>query len=312
MNIQIIIWILIGLFLVFGLFPTLIMSYIIYHILLTRKNKEKWDRSCSIPDDEEYRQMFDEGIQWDDTYKNFKKDVEITSEGYHLVGEYFDFGNNKSVIIIPGRMESLLYSYYFAEPYRKAGYNVLAIDNRAHGLSDGTYSSLGQKEYKDILNWGRFLHDELKNESVVLHGICIGGSAALYALTDDNCEDYMQAMVSEGMYTTFYESFKNHMIEDKHPVFPFSLEVMLWIRIFSKVNVLTDGPIKRIEKMKRPVLFLHSKEDTFSKPDSSIKIYEKCASKKEIVWYDKGAHSRIRPNNKEGYDNAIINFLLEL
>ena len=36
-----------------------------------------------------------------------------------LIGEYFDFGKDRCVIILPGRCESLMYSYYFAPPYEK-------------------------------------------------------------------------------------------------------------------------------------------------------------------------------------------------
>lgn len=308
---KIIILIIIGLIVVFGIIPTLCMSYAIYHVLLTRKKPEKWGRECSIPDDVEYKQMFDEGLEWEATYKDTKREVEITSEGFHLVGEYFDFGAKRAVIIIAGRMESLLYSYYFAEPYRVAGYNVLVIDNRSHGLSEGKVNSLGQKEYKDILAWSRMLHDDLGNESIVLHGICIGSSTGLFAMTSGQPEaEYIDALVAEGMYVTFHESFRNHMIEDHHPNFPFTLEVMLHIRVFSGVNVLTNGPIKRVDKLDKPILFLHSKEDTFSTPDKAQILYDKCTSKnKKIVFFEKGMHSRVRPNAKEQYDTTIVEFL---
>lgn len=309
--IKLIVLIVLGVILFFGILPTLAMSYAIYFVLLVRNKPEKWGRECSIPDDEEYKKMFDDGMEWAAKYESCKKEVDIVNDGYHLYGEYFDFGGKRAVIIIAGRMESLLYDYYFAEPYRQAGLNVLVIDNRAHGNSEGKHSSLGQKEYRDLLAWSKLLHDELGNDSVVLHGICIGSAGALFALTDEKCPDYITCMVAEGMYTTFYETFKNHMIQDKHPLFPFALEVMLHIRIFSGVNVLTNGPIKRIGKLTKPILFLHSKEDTFSLPEKAEVLYEKCTSNKKIVWYNKGAHSRIRANNMQEYDNAIIDFMNE-
>ena len=289
-------------------FPTLVMSYVIYSAVLVRTKPEKWTRECSIPEDEEYRKMFEEGMKWDSQYSFAKSDVDITSDGLHLAGEYFDFGFKKAVIIIPGRMESCLYSYYFAEPYRRAEYNVLVIDNRAHGFSEGKYISLGYKEYRDIIEWGKLLH-ELGNESVCIHGICIGASTALFAMTDDKCPEYFSCMVAEGMYTNFYESFKNHMKDQNRPLFPLLYGVMVHIRVFSGANVVTDGPIKRIGKLKKPILFLHSKEDVFSLPQKMDLLYDKCNSKKELVWFDVGAHSRIRINNEEKYDTAIIDFL---
>ena len=146
-----IIWLAIAAVFVFGALPFLILGAVLWSKLLVRTSKKKWGRECSIPDDEEYRRMFDIGIEWDGRYAAYKKPVEIKSGRFRLKGEYFDFGAKRAVIIIAGRMESLLYSYFFAEPYRAAGYNVLVIDNRAHGESDGVISSLGYREYKDIL-----------------------------------------------------------------------------------------------------------------------------------------------------------------
>ncbi|MGI6264442.1 MAG: alpha/beta hydrolase [Acutalibacteraceae bacterium] len=301
-----------GVFLLFFLLPTMILSSIIYTKLLIRTTKAKWGRECSIPDDEEYRRMFDIGMAWHDRYAAQKRPVEIDSGRFHLCGEYFDFGADKAVIVIPGRMESLLYSYFFAEPYRAAGYNVLVIDNRAHGLSDGRINSLGYREYKDILAWCRLLHDTLGNRSVVLHGICIGSSTGLFAMTARRSPAYITALVAEGMYDTFGESFLNHMRVDKRPMFPFAGEVLFYIWAISGANVVTDGPIRRIRRMTRPVLFLHSRADVFSTPEKARELYERCSAPKRLVWFDGADHSRIRINHTARYDGAIADFLAAL
>lgn len=295
--------------LVFGVLPFAGLCGMLYSILLVRTKPDKWGRVCSFPEDEEYLQMFNEGIEWGKRYESFKQPVDIVSDGFHLFGEYFDFGADKAVIIIPGRTESCLYSYYFSEPYREAGYNVLVIDNRCHGLSEGKYCSLGFKEYRDILNWGRLLHDEFHNESVILHGVCIGASTALFALTSPDCPDYMAGMVSEGMYTTFGDSFDNHLREDGHHLFPVSPIVKAYIRIFGGADVAHDGPVRRIGLLHKPVLFIHSKKDVFSLPQKSEVMYNNCVAPKQISWFEKGAHSRVRVNAPEKYDRVIIDFL---
>lgn len=289
--------------------PVAVLSYILYRILLVRTGPEKWGRECSLPEDEEYKRMFDIGAEWFGNNRNAKHDVSIVSDGYKLAGEYFDFGYDKAVIVIPGRMESCVYSYYFAEPYVKAGYNVLAIDNRAHGLSEGRRCSLGYKEYRDIINWSKYLHDGENVNTVVLHGLCIGASTALFALTAEDCPDYIKGMVAEGMYTTFAESFRNHMIVDNHPLFPIFYAAMLQIRLLSGANVVSDGPIKRIDRLTKPILFLHSREDCFSLPDKAQVLYEKCTAPKTMEWFEKGSHSRIRISNTEKYDAAVVKFL---
>lgn len=310
MSVGTIILIIIGAVVLLGIAPTFLMSYFIYRELLVRKDTDVRVRHCSWPDDEEYVRMYTEGMEWGKLYADRKKDVQIENDGLKLYGEYYDFGASKAVIIIPGRTEDCTYSYYFAEPFRVSGCNVLCIDNRSHGLSDGDRSYMGAEEYKDIIKWSEMLNKEFGNEAVILHGICIGASVAMNVVTSNNCPEYIVAMISEGMYTTFKDSFDEHMKEGKHPRFPFTLEVMAWIRILSHANVLTDGPKKRISRLEKPILMLHSKEDTYSLPRCGQWLYDHCSSdNKKLVWFDKGAHSRIRPNNKEKYDNEICSFI---
>ncbi|MBQ2157858.1 MAG: hypothetical protein II443_04765, partial [Oscillospiraceae bacterium] len=137
-----IVYVIIALFVLVAV-PLLGIPALVYRVLLVRTSKEKWGRSMSMPEDEEYAEMYRRGLKWGEEHADKKRDVKIKNGRLSLYGEYFDFGFKKAVIIVPGRMESCLYSYFFGEPYRASGYNVLVIDGRAHGLSDGKINSLG-------------------------------------------------------------------------------------------------------------------------------------------------------------------------
>ena len=307
------IWLLIGIaafFLVLA--PLVIIPAGIYVILLVRTRKSKWRRKCSLPKDKEITRMFHIGMDWAEKYAEKKREVDVYSGKYHLFGEYFDFGFDKAAIIIAGSTESLLYSYYFAEPYRAAGYNVLVIDNRSHGKSDGRLNSLGYNEHRDILRWAQMLHDDFGNSLVFMHGICIGASNALFALTADDCPDYLQGMAAEGMFTCFYESLYYHIKEAKQPVYPALPEVRGYIKLFTGYDIKNDGPIFRIPKLKKPILMLQSKEDKYSLPERAKDLYERCNAPKRLVYFEKGAHSHIKINASEKYDKNIIDFLHEI
>lgn len=304
-----ILWVIIIL-VVLTVISTFVVSGIIYTVLLHRGKKSKWGRMPSMPEDEEYSRLYENALAWRDAHLTNKRDVEIENDGLRLKGEYYDFGCDRAVIIIPGRMEACYYSCHYAEPYRAAGWNVLTIDGRAHGLSEGKTNSLGYKEYGDILAWARMLHEKEHIHRILLHGICIGSSTALFAATADECPDYVAGITVDGLYQRFYDSFKNHMIVDHRPMFPFLTETMLLIRLFSHADVVHDGPIYRIGRMKKPILFLHSKEDVFSTPDKARELYEKCPSPdKKIHWFDHGAHSRVRITDPAAYDKAVTAFI---
>ncbi len=288
----------------------ILLAEVLYHVLLVRTKPEKWGRECSL-DDEEQKRMYAIGEDWAEKNKECRSDVSVVSDNLRLTGEYYDFGADKAVIIIAGRLEACRYCCFFAEPYQKAGYNVLVIDNRAHGFSEGKYDCLGYREYADILAWAKFLNEEKHDKNILCHGICIGSATALYAMARPDCPEYFQGLVADGMFTTFRESFNNHLIEQHRPKFPTTLLVMLLISIHSHANAFSDGPVTRMKDMHKPILFLYSLQDAYSVPEKGRELFELCTAPKQLVWFEKGVHSHLRINAPEKYDQAILDFIKE-
>lgn len=283
----------------------------VYQNQLVRTEPEKWGRVCSAPDNEEQQAMWDAGLAWVAPHRDKKTAVQVENDGFKLVGEYYDFGSDRCVIILPGRCECLIYSYYFAAPYEQAGFNVLVVDTRCHGLSEGVYNTIGIKESGDVLAWAKLMHDTFRNSEVWIHGICIGTSSGIFALTSPNRPAYLKGLVTEGCYTSLRETFKRHMIADKRPLFPVLDQVMWLVNKHTGTNVYRQKPIRKIKKIPADcrVLFLYGEKDIFSIPPKSRKLFEACsAGEKKLVWFSEGGHSHLRINNLEQYDQAIIEF----
>lgn len=283
----------------------------VYEGQLVRTSEEKWGRVCSAPENEEQMQMWNDGIAWMEPRRDRITEVKIENDGFDLYGEYFDFGHDRSVIILPGRCECLIYSYYFASPYEKASFNVLVVDSRCHGKSGGKYNTAGVKESRDVLAWAKYLNETLGNREVYIHGICIGTAAGLFAMTSADCPDYIKGLVTEGCFVSLRETFKRHMMADNRPLFPVLDLVMLQLNKRTGINIYRDTPISAIKKVKPDcrMLFLYGKKDIFSIPEKSQKLFDACSAQdKKLVWFDEGGHSHLRINNTEKYDNAIIEF----
>lgn len=288
-----------------------LVAYIVYVKLLKRTSREKWSRECS-DEDPVQKEMFDEGIRWLEAHKDKRVELHMVNEGFNLFAEYIDLGYDKAVIVVPGRSESLRYGYYFAKPYAESGYNILVMDQRAHGDSDGKYNTVGNDEHRDLMAWARLIHERFGVNSIVLHGICIGSSCSLFALTSEKCPEYIDALVAEGMYPNFYENFKNHMIDFKKPTFPFMAFINMWMKLCTGYS-MKKGPINTIEHYKKPLLMIHSRADKFSLPTTAVTLYEKAGSAdKRICWFETGDHSKLRIEDTERYDGAIKDFLADI
>ena len=283
----------------------------VYRDQLVRTTPEKWGRACSFPDNEEQVQMWERGIAWAAPHKDKMTEVQVENDGFRLVGEYYDFGKDRCIIILPGRCECLIYSYYFAAPYEKAGFNVLVVDTRCHGYSEGVYNTIGVKESGDVLAWARLMHETFGNKEVYVHGICIGTSSGIFALTNPQRPAYLRGLVTEGCYVSLRETFKRHMMADNRPLFPVLDQVMMLVNKHTGTNVYTQKPIRAIKKLPKDcrVLFLYGKQDIFSVPKKSQKLFDACSAEdKKLVWFPKGGHSHLRINDEEAYDRAICEF----
>ena len=295
----------------FYLFSVIYASYLIYTKTLKRLGKDHWGRAVSS-DHPQALQMDAIGMQWQKEHERYKQDVHIVRDGANLYGEYYDLGYDKAAIILSGRTESLRYGYYFAAPYSRFGCNILVIDPRAHGLSDGQFNTLGFEESLDALEWTRFLENEKGVRSVIYHGICIGAATGMLAITHDDCPLCVKGIVTEGMFMNFRESMKNHLIERKRLMFPVLQCIDFWMKHYTG-HSMTKGPANVIHKLDKPILMLQSKEDRYSTCVNAKKLFELCQTdKKQLVLFEHGEHSMLRITDTDKYDTAIENYLTNL
>ena len=60
---------------------------------------------------------------------------------------------NKLAIVVHGFMNNYKDMQTYAKYFYDNGYNVLTVDNRAHGLSGGEYVGMGWFDRLDIVKW---------------------------------------------------------------------------------------------------------------------------------------------------------------
>ena len=280
-----------------------------YSEMFIRVDQEKWARGNSCPENEEHSVMFNYGMDWGKENAAYKEDIEITSkDGLKLRGEYFNYGYDRSVLILAGRAETVLYCYYFADLFQKAGCNVIVVDPRACGLSEGKYTTAGIKEGEDAALWIDYIHEKYGIEKFFIHGICVGSAEAIYVAASH--QPYLKGIILEGPYSAFYKVLLMRTRNHGKPTFPVCLQMAILYKKLAGVNVFKHKPIEEIRKVDVPALFLCGKEDKSNSPADFTKIYDACASsKKKFVWFEHGAHSHLRIVNKDKYDSEVIEFI---
>ena len=280
-----------------------------YTNMFIRENKDKWARGNSAPENAEHTVMFETGMKWGNENASYMHEIEVTSfDGLKMKGEYFDFGNDKAAIIMAGRAETCKYCYYFADLYQKNNYNIIVVDPRATGLSEGKTTGAGILEGKDLNAWIDLVHERFHIDHFVIHGICIGSVAAIYVASEHN--PYVDCIVLEGPFISFYNVLCQRTRNLGKPSFPVCLQMGLLFKKIAGINIFSNTPIKAIRNVEVPQLMICGRQDVSSLPKYFDRINDASGSKrKQMVWFDEGAHSHLRIRNLEAYDKAVTDFI---
>jgi len=124
------------------------------------------------------------------------KEVSITAEtagdGVNLVGKIYyaetdersgKLTSNKWALLLHGvlmngqAMADAVGEMYLS--YLDQGYNILAIDSRGHGDSDGSVA-MGYLESLDAWDWLTYLNTNEECDQVIIHGTSLGGATTVF------------------------------------------------------------------------------------------------------------------------------------
>jgi pimeloyl-ACP methyl ester carboxylesterase len=290
----------------------LIVPAVVFYYTTYRNPKKRRIRECTNKNDESQMRMFNQGVAWAEQFKDKTEELHLVNDGLNLFGEYINFGFDKCAVFLQGRAESLLYSYYFADVYAKNNHNILVIDVRAHGLSDGKYRTGGIKESDDIVLWIKLINEKYNITDFTLHGICIGGATAIYTyvkLKNEGC-NFVKRIVTDGIYKTYQDLFKAFFKYYKKPSFPALNLVFFLAFILAKVRLYKESPMKYMKDIDIPVLFIWRSRDLFCNKSKSEELFEACASKhKEVCFFPRGRHAHVRSTQEAEYDKVVAYFL---
>lgn len=215
--------------------------------------------------------------------------------------------NGITTICVHGYQSRGYYDYgHIGYKYLKAGFNVLLIDNRTCGESEGTYTTFGVKESEDLSIWVNKINELIPNGKIVLHGGSLGGATVCNA----------SAMVLKNVFAVIADCpFTSTKDEISYCVKFFSgLSLNSIINRMEKIAVKKAGfdfttisPIVSVSKSKYPILFIHGKEDAFIPCTSQEKLFNACTSYKEKILFDGVGHcaSQIYPE----YFEKIFDFI---
>ena len=230
-------------------------------------------------------------------------------DGLKLAGHFLNAGSKKTLILFHGYRSRAYRDFScVAKYYRSLGFNLLFVDQRAHGESEGKYICFGVLERLDCVRWAEYIDRRIGGE-IFLDGISMGASTVLMA-SGEALPTSVRGIIADCGFTSPGAIMEKVMTVDlKIPKWPLYPLVALAIHLHAGFGVDEYSTIRALERNRLPVLFLHGKDDKYVPCRMTEEAYAACTSEKEMLLVEGAGHGTSYLVDEKGCRQALERFL---
>lgn len=176
-------------------------------------------------------------------------------------------------ILLHGYGDAKVGAIAWAPLFSRLGFNLLAIDLRAHGESEGDFTTAGFYERYDVsqvIDQLRALQPQASRE-LALFGISMGAAVAagVAALRND-----LAGIIMESPYADFISAAATHGQQMGMPLVRWQKQVVRLAQHQANVNFNEVAPVRLLRQIKCPVMMIHSQDDTLVHPADEAALAE--------------------------------------
>ena len=282
-----------------------------YRIAFLRNKEEHADINTLGKPWGAYLEQITEGIEW--LQKNATETAHIESfDGLRLFAWVVEQENARGTVLMCHGYRSrgfLDFSCAFRFFYEQ-GLNLVVIEQRACGNSEGNIITFGIKESRDVSSWANWVRERFGAEMpIILAGVSMGCTSVIMSV-EYGLPDNVAGIVADCGYTSAWRQLAHVLKRDyRLPPFPilhlvnylFKRRTGCDLRSFDTLSVLSGCDI--------PVLFVHGGADRFVPTDMSVEGWRACSADKDILIVEGAAHATSSIADPKQYQSKVKAFL---
>lgn len=235
----------------------------------------------------------------------------ITTDNIQLKTHLIKAKNPKATIILLHGIANNKESFYnLAKKYVKLDINVVLIDLRAHGQSEGVYCTFGYYEKYDIIQLIDKL-DSLKIQKPYgIFGTSLGGAIALQTLE-------IEKRLEFGIIESTFDRLENVILEYSEDIFQFKSKYLVNMILtksgdIANFNPFEVNPSESCKSIDVPMFIAHGDIDSKIPIKFNQINYQNLHTKQKRFITVKDANHLDLPNvGGEKYWNLIVKFLVD-
>ena len=235
-------------------------------------------------------------------------------DGTSLVGYFKPNGlaKKKIAILVHGHRVDARMMARYAALYQDLGFDVLLVDNRAHGRSGGEAIGMGWLDRLDLKRWTTTLLDRFgKNTEIVLHGVSMGGAAVMMLSGEDDLHPQVKAIVEDSGYSSVHEEVEFVLTKQ---AFSFLAPVWIWLADRKTQEVAGYGfheasALAQVEKCNAPILFIHGSNDQVNPTEMVHRLHAAATCDKELLVVNGAQHAMSHEVSPMVYERTVSEFV---
>ncbi|XZH52406.1 alpha/beta hydrolase [Clostridium perfringens] len=246
-----------------------------------------------------------------------KEDITLKSfDGLNLTSTLIMNENptNKFIVLVHGVSICYVGSLKYFDIFYRNGFNVLIVNQRRHGKSEGKYSTYGFYEKYDVNMWIEYLKSRFGNDIILgLHGESMGAGTVMETIP---LNDSIKFVIEDCGYSNFHEligfqitnAYKNRLV--RKILRPSLIFANFFMKTKAKFSMKKIVPIDIVSSTSLPMMFIHGKEDYFVPWYMAVDLYKaKTKGYKELYLVEGAKHAEALEVNKILYKKKIMTFI---
>ena len=143
------------------------------------------------------------------------------------------------------------------------GHNLLLVDQRAHGKSEGRTIGFGILERQDCLRWIEYALERFGNDvEIMLYGVSMGGATVLMASALELPEN-VKGIVADCPYSSVKDIVCRVGEKKGLPAWLTWFLVRVGAKVYGGFDIAETDAVEAVKAAKVPILIIHGESDNF-------------------------------------------------
>ncbi len=234
--------------------------------------------------------------------------VAITSrDGLRLIGHWFAGEHPRRTVVMVHGWHSTWAWDFGAHAAFLQDCNLLLIEQRSHGASEGEYIGFGVLERYDCLDWLEFLRTKTGDTlPVYLFGISMGAATVLMTT---GLQPKIQGVIADCGFTSPKEII-TYVMRKGNQCLPHVLYQLVnaMTRLRAGYGLADYSTLDAMAANTCPVLFIHGDADNFVPLAMTVQNYEACRARKMLLVVEGAGHATSYLTAPELYRRTVLEF----